>query len=68
LNLAARICAVGPIAARASLRALERVLTESDELGWTATGDALDAISGTEDMAEGMRAFFERRVPQWTGR
>ncbi len=68
LNLAARICSVGPVAARASLQALERCLTENDELGWSATSEAMDIISGTEDIAEGVQAFFERRVPQWTGR
>jgi enoyl-CoA hydratase/carnithine racemase len=68
LNLAARICSVGPLAARASLRALERCLTENDDLGWSATSEAIDIISGSEDMSEGVQAFFERRVPQWTGR
>lgn len=68
LTLADRVCAVGPVAARASLRALERTLTENDELGWSATGDAMTAIAGSEDTAEGMSAFFERREPEWKGR
>ena len=37
LALAERICAVGPVGARASLRALERTVAERDELGWEAT-------------------------------
>jgi enoyl-CoA hydratase/carnithine racemase len=68
LELAARICAVAPVAARASLRALERVQTADDELGWSATADAITAISGSADAAEGIQAFFERREPEWTGR
>jgi enoyl-CoA hydratase len=68
LELAARVCAVGPVAARASLRALERTLTEHDGTGWSATADAITAIGESEDTAEGVRAFFERREPEWTGR
>jgi enoyl-CoA hydratase/carnithine racemase len=68
LALAARICAVGPVAVRASMRALERTLTEHDDTGWAATTDAITAIGASEDTAEGMRAFFERREPEWTGR
>jgi enoyl-CoA hydratase/carnithine racemase len=68
LELAASICKVGPVAARSSLQALERVSTESDDLGWAATNDAMAAIAGSDDTAEGVRAFFERREPEWTGR
>jgi enoyl-CoA hydratase/carnithine racemase len=68
LALAARICAVGPVGARASLRALERTVAERDELGWEATTDATAAISGSDDIREGLAAFFEKREPRWTGR
>jgi enoyl-CoA hydratase/carnithine racemase len=68
LALAERICAVGPVGARASLQALERTVAERDELGWTATADATAAIVASDDIREGMAAFFEKREPQWTGR
>jgi enoyl-CoA hydratase/carnithine racemase len=68
LALAARICAVGPVGARASLRALERTVAEHDELGWEATATATDAIRASDDIREGMAAFFEKREPRWTGR
>ena len=68
LALAARICAVGPVGARASLRALERTVAERDELGWEATTVATTAITGSDDIREGLAAFFEKRDPRWTGR
>jgi enoyl-CoA hydratase/carnithine racemase len=68
LALAARICAVGPVGARASLRALERTVAERDDLGWEATTDATAAITGSDDIREGLAAFFEKREPRWTGR
>jgi enoyl-CoA hydratase len=68
LELAARVCAVGPVGARASLRALEQTVAERDELGWEATAAATDAIRASDDIREGMAAFFEKREPRWTGR
>jgi enoyl-CoA hydratase len=68
LALAARICAVGPVGARASLHALERTVAERDEVGWDATVTATEAIRGSDDIREGMAAFFEKREPRWTGR
>src|SRR3954470_1303466 len=68
LALAARICAAGPVGARASLRALERTVTERDERAGEARGPATDAIRASDDIREGMAAFFEKRRPRWTGK
>jgi enoyl-CoA hydratase/carnithine racemase len=68
VSLARRICLNGPIAVQACLAAVNGQLAASDETGWSATRIAMDAIAGSEDMAEGMRSFFERRPPVWRGR
>jgi len=68
LELAHRICANAPLSVQACLVAVNHVLAVHDDLGWQATRDALTAIQGTDDMNEGVNAFFERRTPQWTGR
>jgi enoyl-CoA hydratase/carnithine racemase len=68
LELAAAIVANAPVAVRASLRAVDRIVATDDEHGWAATQEALAAITASEDMREGVAAFFEKRQPNWKGR
>jgi enoyl-CoA hydratase/carnithine racemase len=68
LELAQRICANAPLSVQACLVAVSKVLAVNDDLGWQSTRDAMAEIQGTTDMSEGVRAFFERRQPVWTGR
>lgn len=68
IALAERVCANAPVSVRATLRAL-RTLTESaDAAGWEATDTAVARIQSSEDMHEGVAAFFDKRAPKWTGR
>jgi enoyl-CoA hydratase len=68
VGLAHRISASAPVAVQACLAAVNGLARASEEAGWGATHDATRAIVGSADLAEGMRAFFERRPPVWTGR
>lgn len=65
---AERITANSPLAVGASLRALDQVVSADDDLGWAATDEARRTIIGSDDAAEGVAAFFEKRTPNWTGR
>jgi enoyl-CoA hydratase len=67
MTLAERIIQNAPVAVRESLRAAERVLAADDELGWTATREAISAVRSTPDTQEGIAAFREKRTPRWTG-
>jgi enoyl-CoA hydratase len=68
LELAAEICRSSPVSVRATLRALADQYGEEDTRGWVVTAAAVDAVLRSEDMQEGIAAFFERREPHWRGR
>lgn len=68
LALAKKIAANAPVAVRLAKSAINRGLeTDLD----TALGLELESASvtfGTEDRVEGMRAFLEKRKPEWKGK
>jgi enoyl-CoA hydratase len=66
--LAERICANAPLSVQACLRAVNTLTSADDAEGWAATSDASRSLYGTHDVREGVRAFLEKRPPEWTGR
>ncbi len=66
--LAQRICRNAPLSVQACLAAVNNYLAPETPHGWEATAAALASITGTPDQAEGVRAFFEKRSPDWTGK
>lgn len=68
LTLAEDINASGPVAVRATLAALAEQTAEADVAGWQATERAKEAIVASDDMREGVEAFFSRRPPEWKAR
>lgn len=68
LELAARIAAQAPLAVRAAKEAIR----QADELplsaGLAFERRAFFLLFGTEDQAEGMAAFTEKRPARWSGR
>jgi enoyl-CoA hydratase len=68
LELAGRIAAQPPIAVRAAKRAVRAAEELPLSEGLRAERAAFFALFATEDQAEGMRAFIDKRSPTWVGR
>ena len=68
LELAGRIAAMPPLAVRAAKAMINRTYELSLTAGLADERQAFFDLFGTEDQAEGMTAFAEKRTPSWQGR
>jgi enoyl-CoA hydratase len=68
LELAARIAAMPPLAVRAAKAAIRDASERPLSIGLADERAAFFALFDTEDQAEGMQAFTDKRAPVWSGR
>ena len=70
LELAAQMVANSPVSVSQALQAVDRIVAAGgdDEIGWEATRAAQAVVMESEDRGEGVKAFFERRPPEWKNR
>ena len=66
--LALKLAAKPPLAAQLVKESVNDVFNDYLERGLTAERKNFYLLFGTEDQKEGMRAFVEKRKPEWTGR
>jgi len=67
LELAEDICASSPVSVAASLAAITAQHDAADATGWDLTAEAVERVTASDDIGEGVAAFFEKRQPRWTG-
>ena len=68
VRLAGQIAAAGPLAVRASRRVVLAAESHDDETLRRLSQQLLGEVLASEDAAEGLHAFIERRPPQWKAR
>ncbi|EDM79281.1 enoyl-CoA hydratase [Plesiocystis pacifica SIR-1] len=68
LALAERICAQAPLAVRASRRSAQIAAEQGHEAAVAAFPEQLARLAASEDFAEGVRSFEERRAGKYSGR
>ncbi len=61
------ILAMGPLAVRLALEAVERGLDMSLDEGLLLEANHFGLLAGTRDMKEGLTAFLEKRAPKFEG-
>jgi enoyl-CoA hydratase/carnithine racemase len=70
-GLAERIMANAPVSVQASkriARGIADAAVPAEQADWERTGAEAKIVMASADAREGMRAFAEKRAPQWQGR
>ena len=67
-ELAAKVCANAPLAVWASREIVSRASESDEEALRKLTNQCFAEVTKSQDTAEGLTAFIEKRAPQWKGR
>jgi enoyl-CoA hydratase/carnithine racemase len=67
IALAEKICANAPLAVREALAIINTEVNGDESEIWRSSHAAHHRLLKTEDVKEGVGAFFEKRAPKWSG-
>ena len=67
VTLAEEICTHAPVAVRESLAIVNDVIAGDETEWWERSDAAHERLLQTDDVREGLAAFFEKRPPVWRG-
>jgi enoyl-CoA hydratase/carnithine racemase len=67
-ELAAKVAASAPLSLRYSLEVARMAADGDSEALWAFNNQCLNILRESEDVAEGARAFLEKRAPEWRGK
>jgi enoyl-CoA hydratase/carnithine racemase len=67
IALAEKICANAPLAVREALAIINTAVNGDESDIWRSSHAAHHRLLKTEDVKEGVGAFFEKRAPKWSG-
>jgi enoyl-CoA hydratase len=68
IGLANRVTGNAPLAVREALAIVNAGISGNEEPSWERSDAAHARLLASEDVREGIEAFFGRRAPQWQGR
>jgi enoyl-CoA hydratase/carnithine racemase len=68
LDLAARVCANAPLAVREALAVVNEEINGDESAIWARSHAAHARLLASDDVREGIGAFFDRREPVWHAR
>jgi enoyl-CoA hydratase len=68
VQLAERVCANAPLAVREALGIVNGEVGGDESDSWKQSDAAHARLLATDDVREGIEAFFARRPPEWRGR
>jgi enoyl-CoA hydratase len=66
-EVAAAVCAGGPVAVRISREIALAALGDDEDRFWSTIDGVVRTLGASSDTKEGVAAFLERRDPRWTG-
>ena len=67
-KMAAKLLAKGPVALRIAKRVVQASMSAGQDVGMLTEMLALSVLCSTEDKAEGVNSFLEKRTPNYCGR